>query len=163
MSYTGVFKPLQPLDRAGSDQPGVRILDLEGFEEYQEMQAMAENAILGTRTYGEYPPDEYRILYGFDSSSGETEVYDEQTELVIHNYGVEYSVEDDFLWFWESVSEYTEPFWCYHSPKSGGFPDLWYVHEWDYPGFMYRIEARDGDVSLEKVHVCGGEDGDGDE
>lgn len=161
MSYVGIFTALCPLDppedaneEGTKAEAGVRILDVDAFEEHMEMDQIGGSQVTGTRTYGDYPPEEYRILYGFDSSSEDISVWGPQTELTIHNFGYKYNGEEGFTPFWERVSEYTDAFEFWHSPKSAAFPDSYQIHVQDHDPHLIHVTAEEGTVEVEEIHIC---------
>lgn len=151
MSSSVRFTTLYPLDFPDDEwvnpermarEGGVKIYDWEGLREALS-DTMRKQMDWDTHVdRDEYPGEEWRYLYGFTSWGREDD------EARYHN--VANTDLHDLCRHWATVSEFTEPFFCYQGHWDGGFPHAVEIATGRGQPF-YRVEADDGTVAAEEV------------
>lgn len=148
MGSTVKFTPFHPQDHEGevytrrnSHGAGIRITDMDGLEDDLSDSLIDQ---MDTRKHvdrSEYPGKEWESLLGFTTWGGTDDTAD------YHN--ISHTSEKDLAELFESISQYTEPFFVYLTGFEGSWPHVARLDVHDES--FYYVEAADGEASLFEV------------
>jgi hypothetical protein len=125
---------------------GIKIKDFSGLQKYIESIGYP---VAWIHTYDiietlSYPYKTWKYLTGISSY----EIKNDYCKL--DRVGYDYS-HDDFINMWGMLSTFTEPFYFYHSPRDGVFPNASDIKE-DEEAFIYKVICVNGIIEIQKIN-----------
>jgi hypothetical protein len=163
VSPTPKYSKLYPLDGESPVKGykwGVKILDYEGLNERLDRQMELRSLDEAEKHMQRFKDGDkpHRGTPRYEIINCETDDYPSQVWKVLKRYWIGsapyYESAEATAYFWGIISNYTEPFYVYCSPKEHTIPDISdldnELSESHDDNFVYRIECRDGEVTIYK-------------
>lgn len=157
MSSTVRFTPLHPLPEDGEDVTiypsrnshgaGVKILDREGLEDELNDTFVDQMDTRTTMSRDEYPRREWDLLLGFTTYGRD----DDEPGGGADYHNVSNTGPKKMARKWARISQYTEPFVLYQTDFEGHWPHAAELEKRD--DGVFRVEAVDGEVTMEQIRV----------